>query len=406
MRGVADGPQLRRAVARRDGSRARALRGTRRAPRAVPTAAGSRRRSTGDVFVLETTDGEYQVPCRRVRGRRDDAVDGTDPGLEHAAHYVDVKRADRVRRAERVHRRQAQLRLRDREQPAAVGEAHRARVTARDPDRRARPLAASHAVPPTPRRARARRLRHVDRRRVDRARRAHGRRLPRPRSRNLVGRSARLRLRRRDRGDGLPRAAPGSSPPRCRHGERREDPRADHVLGERVGSRHLLRRQRDARLARPAQAGPLVELGVGERLSLQRAHPRPPPGGEALRRRAAATARRAGPPRPASCSASSRPRPSSGSRRATSAGSSIAPTTACATTGSCPSRSSSTSPAPTPARSRSRWRRTGRSTRRSTCACGTSVSEHPLSPHPLNDYETEEHRRALSELVEPLLGST
>ena len=34
------------------------------------------------------------------------------------------------------------------------------------------------------------------------------------------------------------------------------------------------------------------------------------------------------------------------------------------------------------------------------------VSEHPLSPHPLNDYETEEHRRALSELVEPLLGST
>ncbi len=34
------------------------------------------------------------------------------------------------------------------------------------------------------------------------------------------------------------------------------------------------------------------------------------------------------------------------------------------------------------------------------------VSEHPLPPHPLNDYETEEHRRALSELVDPLLGST
>jgi hypothetical protein len=34
------------------------------------------------------------------------------------------------------------------------------------------------------------------------------------------------------------------------------------------------------------------------------------------------------------------------------------------------------------------------------------VAEHPLSPHPLNDYETEDHRRALSELVEPLLGST
>ena len=47
-----------------------------------------------------------------------------------------------------------------------------------------------------------------------------------------------------------------------------------------------------------AQAGPLVELGLGERLSLQRAHPHPPPGGEALRRRAAASARRAGPTRP------------------------------------------------------------------------------------------------------------
>ncbi|MBA3383091.1 MAG: NAD(P)-binding domain-containing protein [Actinobacteria bacterium] len=34
------------------------------------------------------------------------------------------------------------------------------------------------------------------------------------------------------------------------------------------------------------------------------------------------------------------------------------------------------------------------------------VAEHPLSPHPLHDYETEEHRRALSELVDPLLGST
>lgn len=33
------------------------------------------------------------------------------------------------------------------------------------------------------------------------------------------------------------------------------------------------------------------------------------------------------------------------------------------------------------------------------------VAERPLPPHPLNDYETEEHRRALSELVEPLLGS-
>jgi len=34
------------------------------------------------------------------------------------------------------------------------------------------------------------------------------------------------------------------------------------------------------------------------------------------------------------------------------------------------------------------------------------VTEHPLLSHPLNDYETEEHRRALSELVGPLLGST
>lgn len=33
------------------------------------------------------------------------------------------------------------------------------------------------------------------------------------------------------------------------------------------------------------------------------------------------------------------------------------------------------------------------------------VAEHPLPPHPLHDYETEEHRRVASELVEPLLGS-
>ena len=34
------------------------------------------------------------------------------------------------------------------------------------------------------------------------------------------------------------------------------------------------------------------------------------------------------------------------------------------------------------------------------------VTEHPLPSHPLHDYETDEHRRALSGLVEPLLGST
>ena len=34
------------------------------------------------------------------------------------------------------------------------------------------------------------------------------------------------------------------------------------------------------------------------------------------------------------------------------------------------------------------------------------VTEHPLPSHPLHDYETDEHRRALSGLVESLLGST
>ena len=79
------------------------------------------------------------------------------------------------------------------------------------------------------------------------------------------------------------------------------------------------------------------------------------------------------------CPASSRPRPSSGSRRATSAGSSIVPRTACATTGSCRCRSSSTSPAPTLSRSRSRWRQTGRSTRRCTFAVRNRVTEHPCA---------------------------
>ena len=33
------------------------------------------------------------------------------------------------------------------------------------------------------------------------------------------------------------------------------------------------------------------------------------------------------------------------------------------------------------------------------------VSEHPLDPHPLHDYESDEHRAALTEVVGPLLGS-
>ncbi len=34
------------------------------------------------------------------------------------------------------------------------------------------------------------------------------------------------------------------------------------------------------------------------------------------------------------------------------------------------------------------------------------VTEHPLDPHPLHDYESDEHRAALTEVVGPLLGST
>jgi thioredoxin reductase len=35
-----------------------------------------------------------------------------------------------------------------------------------------------------------------------------------------------------------------------------------------------------------------------------------------------------------------------------------------------------------------------------------SIAEHPLPSHPLHDYESEDHYRALSALVEPLLGSS
>jgi hypothetical protein len=34
------------------------------------------------------------------------------------------------------------------------------------------------------------------------------------------------------------------------------------------------------------------------------------------------------------------------------------------------------------------------------------ITERPLDPHPLHDYESEPYRRALTELARPLLGST
>ena len=51
-------------------------------------------RRDGDEFVLETTDGEYR--CRAVVFAIGVTTPWTAPipGLEHAAHYVDVKRAD------------------------------------------------------------------------------------------------------------------------------------------------------------------------------------------------------------------------------------------------------------------------------------------------------------------------
>ena len=53
------------------------------------------------------------------RGRR------TRPGSEHVAHYVDTRDAASLRRQAPVHRGQAELRLRARQRPAAVGEPHR-----------------------------------------------------------------------------------------------------------------------------------------------------------------------------------------------------------------------------------------------------------------------------------------
>ena len=94
-------------------------RGPRRASRRTPTAGG---------FVVETTDGEYRAAVADRRGRRRRAVHAARP--RDGAHPPLRRRpaGRELRRAARVHHRQAELRLRARQRPAAVGPPARPRL--------------------------------------------------------------------------------------------------------------------------------------------------------------------------------------------------------------------------------------------------------------------------------------
>ena len=314
------------------------------------------------------TDGEYR--CRAVVFAVGVTTPWTAPipGLEQAAHDVDVKHADGTTGGACSSSGSATRRSRSRTACCRGRSAScslrlaRSGPTCSDTRRFARGTSnrwTSTCAAASGRRSSTRRSNASNARR----------RLPRPRPRNLVGRPTRLRHREVIAATGF--RAPLQD---CRisvsHGERGRIP-AQTIFWESVSVPGIYFAG-NATLGSPgAQARALVELGLGERLPLQRAHPRPSPGREALRRRAAATARRAGPPRPLPP-----PRARDRARALDPEGLPLPDRIRAADglreTGSCPSRSSSTSPAPMRARSRSRWRRTERSTRRSTCACGTT----------------------------------
>ena len=157
------------------------------APRSVPMSLEATR-VDGDVFVLETSDGDIVSSVVFAIGVTAPWT-APIPGLEHAAHYVDVKR-QRVRQAECVHRRQAPPRF---EIAAPLPWAKR--IVLASPrairTRRARTLAASHDS--ATRRACARQLPASI---VDASiERVSAWPMASACSRNLVGRPARLRLR-------------------------------------------------------------------------------------------------------------------------------------------------------------------------------------------------------------------
>ncbi len=231
-----------------------------------------------------------RVPRRRLRARRDRAVAPVHPRPRGRPALRRHALAGTLRGQARPDRRQAKLGLRDRARAPPVGAGAHARLASPGGDGRPRVLAGSSALPPAVRGARARRGRHVRPRRRARAGRADERRLPGAGERDGPAREARARGRRARARDGLPDAASRPAPSRGRHRRRGTAAGADAVLGERLRAGDLLRRQRHPGLTGTAEVRRDIELELRERLSLQRARPRPPDRGAALRDRARAAA--------------------------------------------------------------------------------------------------------------------
>ena len=176
-------------------------------------------------------------------------------------------------------------------------------------------------------------------------------------------------------------------------------PGADAVLRKRVRSGRVLRRQRLAGRAGPAQAGAREQLDVGQRVPLQRARPRAAPGRDEVRRRARAAGARAGPGAPVS---PRRARP-----RARALGAEGLPRARGQLQRRDPRRGDRPARALRRRREgrtrspwRSRWIARGRSIPPRTSGSRGRVEEHSLPPHPARLFESDAHRRELASLLD------
>ena len=186
------------------------------------------------------------LPGGRLRDRRDRAVARADSRARaRAPHYVDTRTHPSATRAERLHRRQAQLRLRGRAGSPAVGAPNRARLSAAGADRRCSRSRRSASA--------------TSRRTTSTSAAAPGATSSTWRSSgSSATRTATASVASGTTWDGELEfevddviAATGFQCAAARpaelgrgDGQRRPDPGADAVLGERLGARDLLRRQR------------------------------------------------------------------------------------------------------------------------------------------------------------------
>ena len=222
------------------------------------------------------------VPGRRLRRRRRRAVRARHAGPGSGAPLRRHEGGGNLRRQADLHRRQAELRVRARQRPVAVGSLHRPCLPQPGEalGRHAVPGGDPRPLPPAIRGPRSGR-RRCRARRLDRSHRAGRERAPRHRQSVCGRRTRRLRSGRGDRRNGLRGAAAGLAGARRRYIRIEPAARPDALLGERHRPRNLLRRDDQPGCRGPAQARPAGQLGGRPRGPLQR-----PPAWRAHRRQA------------------------------------------------------------------------------------------------------------------------